>query len=245
MIRLILISLVTVLTLGSSNIIAYENAPIERNCEKSMWQGSINNSAYCESGRVSDELVVAVNRKVPEGKPQVPMVTEESVARPALQRPREVIITGNSRPKSWRQQLPGFTLDDPGRTGDDKLFARADRPAPIPEVAFPDEQKQSPDTPAQRKVDVTPQSQSIEVSDKKSVTVQLGAFKNDKGVERFLRDNQLAHLNLVKQVYERAGKHWHVITFGRFTDKKTAYKAWRIAAKNAADIDVWIRPVFR
>jgi sporulation related protein len=74
-------------------------------------------------------------------------------------------------------------------------------------------------------------------------TVQLGAFTTAQAAQQFLQDNDLYHLDIAKQEHESAGQDWHVLTFGYFTEKEAAHKAWLAATVNSADIDVWIRPV--
>ena len=201
-----------------------------------------------------------------------------SIKSPVSRKPREIILIGEHRPRSWREQLPGLSVDKPSETAPPKPSAYRDGPAPVPEVAFAEDSldtdtdtdtdtKQSdtlidnenitatslvvnsePLVKANTSETIIQNSVSISAGRggaqrEKSVTVQLGAFNSEAVAQQFIQANDLAHLTIERQVLKRAGRSWHVLTFGEFADKQSAGKAWLAAAENAEEIEVWIRPV--
>lgn len=201
-----------------------------------------------------------------------------SIKSPVSQKPREIIPMGEHRPRSWREQLPGFTLDKPGETAGPEPSAYRDGPAPVPEAAFTEDKggdivdteakpsnaladndnmaaasavvsseplmKANPDDNIIQNP-LSLRAASAEVQRQKGVTVQLGAFTSEEAAQQFIRTKHLAHLTIERQVLKEADQWWHILTFGEFSDKESAGKAWLAAADNAEEIEVWIRPVKR
>lgn len=190
--------------------------------------------------------------------------------RPASEKPREIILVGESRPRSWRDQLPGLSVDKPGEIAPPEPQAYRDGPAPVPEPAFAkytdandggsgarvetETKPQGVPLGSERPGEVNRDETAMQTRSRASaegrrdqkgerITVQLGAFNSEKAAQEFIRANHLAHLTLETQRVKKAGQSWHVLTFGDFADKHSASKAWLAAAENAAQIDVWIRPV--
>jgi septal ring-binding cell division protein DamX len=205
-----------------------------------------------------------------------------SIKSPASQKPREIILVGEHRPRFWREQLPGLSLDKPSETAPPKPGAYRDGPTPVPEAAFTEdkgedsldtdtdtdtETKQSdtlldnknitaaslivssePHMEANRDENIIQNPVSVstgsgDAQGGEAFTVQLGAFNSEAAAEQFIQTNHLAHLIIERQVLNKAGQSWHVLTFGDFADKQRAGKAWLAAAENAEEIEVWIRPV--
>ena len=235
-------------------------------CEEQNRQGSVQ----CVQGKMNNGRLIDT---ASEDKSAEPAQTEAGVkARaPVWERPLEIIWVGKNREKSWREQLPGFTVEESTQLDTPEPTRRADISAPQPEAGFGDELDKSlgeiGGTPPAEAVnnktptgtapkDTSEQTAKLSAVENSSntllsgdfnrgagFTVQLGAFASDQAAQRFLRDNDLFHLDIAKQEHESAGQYWHVLTFGYFTDKTSAQKAWSAAAENSTEIDVWIRPV--
>ena len=76
-------------------------------------------------------------------------------------------------------------------------------------------------------------------------TVQIGAFNSAEDAERFLEQHGLLHLDITRGRYEKDGRRWHVLSYGVFADVRSAEQGWAATAKNAADLEVWIRNLRR
>ena len=257
-IRLILVGLVVIG--GCSNTPNSEETYIGWHCEESDRQGGVK----CEQGLMTQGQPIAAALE------DKPLKTQASDQPPVQKKPLEIIWIGKNRPKPWRDQLPGFTLDESTEAYIPKTSPHADQSTPEPEAGFIDDLDKSssdivggPPVTKNNKImtdtivndaseqaaksEITGENPSAllggDVNQRAGFTIQLGAFATAQAAQQFLRDNNLFHLNIAKQQRESAGKDWHVLTFGYFTEKKAAQKAWLEAAENSADIDVWIRPV--
>lgn len=189
---------------------------------------------------------------------------------PVAKKPLEIIWVGDNRPKTWRKQLPALTVEQPEITGapakppaqDDRESSERPEPEPfahwtrdsgagglqdaqsarvvVPDQVVPDQQGSERGAKA-----ALPASPGSPGSSKTGYTVQLGAFKNADTAQQFLRDKGLLHLSVNSWEYENNGQHWHLLTYGHYVDQQSAREAWAVAADNASEIEVWIRPIKR
>ena len=253
-----------VITSACSNTPNPEETYTGWHCEQQNRQGGVQ----CVQGEMNNGRLI---NTASEDKSAEPAHTETSAKVPVWERPLEIIWVGKNRDKSWREQLPGFTVEESTQVDTPEPTRRADISVPQPEAGFSDELDKSPGkigeiptaeagnnkspTGAGLK-ETSEQTEKLGTGENSSdvllssdlnsgagFTVQLGAFASDQTAQRFLRDNNLLHLDIAKQGHESAGQYWHVLVFGYFTDRMSAQKAWLAAAENSAEIDVWIRPV--
>tara|TARA_R110000787_G_scaffold63634_4_gene143074 strand:- start:9209 stop:10081 length:873 start_codon:yes stop_codon:yes gene_type:complete len=188
---------------------------------------------------------------------------------PVTGQPLEIIWVGDNRPKTWRKYLPALTLDQPEVTSTPANVSApghresSERPEPEPFANWTRDSGSGGTHDAQSASVVVDQSvtdrqggeRGVRValptspgstgSSKTGYTVQLGAFKNADTAQRFLRDKGLLHLAVNSWEYENNGQHWHLLTYGHYVDRQSAREAWTVAADNASEIDVWIRPIKR
>lgn len=176
---------------------------------------------------------------------------------------RELVLVGDLRPRPWQQQLPGFRVET-NRKPNVVSASYRDDVAPVPEQAFSDELYSegdngrvpvehndggtAPTTGFKNEPDSLPErvSQPAYRSDlEPAYTVQLGAFASAEEAQRFLERHKLLHLDITRGHHEKDGRRWHVLSFGVFTDRSSAEKAWAAATTNATDLEVWVRRLRR
>lgn len=122
----------------------------------------------------------------------------------------------------------------------DAVLARAARQDQEPRAeSEPRARPQSAGQPPAR-LQTQPESES-----RSGYTVQLGAFASAEEAERFLEQHRLMHLDITRGRYDKGGRRWHVLSYGIFTDVRSAEQGWAAAAGNAADLKVWIRQLRR
>ena len=120
--------------------------------------------------------------------------------------------------------------------GPEEVLTRAARPEQVPQV-------ESEPYPLRNSV-AKPQPPPG-LKPQRGYTVQIGAFNSAEDAERFLEQHGLLHLDITRGRYEKDGRRWHVLSYGVFADVRSAEQGWAAAAKNAADLEVWIRNLRR
>ncbi|MBK6960747.1 MAG: SPOR domain-containing protein [Gammaproteobacteria bacterium] len=80
------------------------------------------------------------------------------------------------------------------------------------------------------------------VSDRRTYTVQIGAFKSERAARAYIAQHNLGELpNLILR-HEPQGSRLALVTFGDFDSVKAALEAWRRSGA-PRDLDIWVRPV--
>lgn len=82
-----------------------------------------------------------------------------------------------------------------------------------------------------------------ETRDRRTYTVQIGAFKSDRAARAYIAQHNLGDLpTLALRRESRDPDQYTVITFGRFASVSSALDAWHRSGA-PRDLEIWVRPV--
>jgi septal ring-binding cell division protein DamX len=80
------------------------------------------------------------------------------------------------------------------------------------------------------------------IRDRRTYTVQIGAFKSDRDARAYITQHNLGDLPTLTLRRELRGPHQYVvITFGSFESASDALAAWRRSGA-PRDLEIWVRP---
>lgn len=228
-----------------------------------------NQTLNCEQGQITNgQPAIAEQEKNTASDANQTDSSNEQPASKSLpqKKPSEIIWLGDHRKQAWREQLPDIDSVESKGSGSWIKSVKADRPTPVPEVAFADwvikkggnrlkaEESSEPNNEPNKHVahkaiseasrnDGASSNASTRETPAKGYTIQLGAFDTAESAQRFLSENNLLHLNITRKTFKNKGRNWQVITFGRFADQQSALKAWVGATENSEKIAIWVRRV--
>lgn len=80
------------------------------------------------------------------------------------------------------------------------------------------------------------------VSDRRTYTVQIGAFRSERAARAYIAQHNLEELPDLILRHEPQGPYHALVTFGRFDSVKAALEAWRRSGA-PRDLDFWVRPL--
>jgi septal ring-binding cell division protein DamX len=82
-----------------------------------------------------------------------------------------------------------------------------------------------------------------EIRDRRTYTVQIGAFKSDRAARAYIAQHNLGDLPTLALRRESRGPDQYILgTFGRFATVRTALEAWHRSGA-PRDLEIWVRPV--
>lgn len=82
-----------------------------------------------------------------------------------------------------------------------------------------------------------------EIRDRRTYTVQIGAFKSDRAARAYIAQHNLGDLPTLALRRESRGPDQYVlVTFGSFASVRTALEAWHRSGA-PRDLEIWVRPV--
>lgn len=82
-----------------------------------------------------------------------------------------------------------------------------------------------------------------EIRDRRTYTVQIGAFKSDRAARAYIAQRNLGDLQTLALRRESRGPDQYVlVTFGSFSSVRTALEAWHRSGA-PPDLEIWVRPV--
>ncbi|MGE3972164.1 MAG: SPOR domain-containing protein [Porticoccaceae bacterium] len=122
------------------------------------------------------------------------------------------------------------------------------RPQPSTVVAPPTESTAAvvPAAPIERRS--VPAAGSVaeagppEIRDRRTYTVQIGAFKSDRDARAYIAQHNLGDLPTLALRRELRGPHQYVVvTFGSFESARDALAAWHRSGA-PRDLEIWVRP---
>jgi septal ring-binding cell division protein DamX len=86
-------------------------------------------------------------------------------------------------------------------------------------------------------------SDQPDVSDRRTYTVQIGAFKSERAARAYIAQHDLGKLPTLAVYQEPRGfLQYVVVTFGSFESVRAALEAWHRSGASR-DLEIWIRPV--
>jgi hypothetical protein len=82
-----------------------------------------------------------------------------------------------------------------------------------------------------------------ETRDRRTYTVQIGAFKSDRAARAYIAQHNLGDLPTLALRREPQDPHQYIlVTFGRFASVRSALEAWHRSGA-PRDLEIWVRPV--
>ena len=163
--------------------------------------------------------------------------------------PPEPLPQTLQRDSNWRKQLPGMdnslVVTDSSQPAKPAVNRVNRRNSPrTPESAFPDIRAESGKSVVYEPKDSVPQKAMAPQSKPpvdRGFTIQLCAFLDASGVQRFLDQQGLYADPFNAYTVESGGRQWHVLTWGQFETYADAEISWHERMPHVDVDEVWIR----
>lgn len=92
-------------------------------------------------------------------------------------------------------------------------------------------------------IGAVPEPGPTEIRDRRTYTVQIGAFKSDRAARAYIAQYKLGDLPTLALGREPQDPHQYIlVTFGRFASVRSALEAWHRSGA-PRDLEIWVRPV--
>lgn len=91
-------------------------------------------------------------------------------------------------------------------------------------------------------VGAVPEPGPTKIRDRRTYTVQIGAFKSDRAARAYIAQHNLGDLPTLALQRESQDPHQYIlVTFGRFASVRSALEAWHRSGA-PSDLEIWVRP---